>query len=373
MTVPVERSESAITIAGVVWALHALSGIFVALRLYCKVTRSRGIWIDDIFLVVAWFLLLATAIVNTYNGTLGFGHHVGEIPVENLSVLGIVSNVSGTTSILATAASKTSFALTLLRISNDNWMKVMIWLIIISINITMNLSGLFFWVSCDPPEKAWNPQLEGTCWDTKVTVIYGIVVGAYSALCDFVLAFLPWKILLSFRMYRREKIGVAAAMSAGVLAGITGIIKCTTIPLLESGDFTFDATPLVLWGFAECTSTIIGASIPMLRPLFISQRSRSINLTNMPSFTLSLGLGKSKGTTRTGHGTEHAPEEPVQNRPGTQSTARRDDRSDRSILRQPRDGGNAGVGSETGDHGAASHDMDHTTYELQDMGHRAHT
>jgi hypothetical protein len=111
----------------------------------------------------------------------------------------------------------------------------------------------------------------------------------------------------------------------------------------------------------------------MLRPLFVSQRSRSIHLTNMPSFTLSFGLGKSKGTTRTGAGTEHAPEEPVQNRPATRSTARRDDRSDRSILRQPMDGGNAGSEPENGDHGAANHDMDHTTYELQDMGHRAHT
>jgi hypothetical protein len=42
------------------------------------------------------------------------------------------------------------------------------------------------------------------------------IVG-YSAACDFTLALLPWKILMGFHMYRREKIGVAIAMSMGIL------------------------------------------------------------------------------------------------------------------------------------------------------------
>jgi hypothetical protein len=40
---------------------------------------------------------------------------------------------------------------------------------------------------------------------------------ACSALCDFALALLPWRLLLRFNMYNREKIGVAIAMSMGVL------------------------------------------------------------------------------------------------------------------------------------------------------------
>jgi len=34
---------------------------------------------------------------------------------------------------------------------------------------------------------------------------------------DFVLAFLPWPLVWSLQMQRREKIGVAVAMSMGVL------------------------------------------------------------------------------------------------------------------------------------------------------------
>ena len=40
---------------------------------------------------------------------------------------------------------------------------------------------------------------------------------AYSALVDFILALLPWKIILGLQMKRHEKIRVAVAMSLGLL------------------------------------------------------------------------------------------------------------------------------------------------------------
>jgi hypothetical protein len=42
-------------------------------------------------------------------------------------------------------------------------------------------------------------------------------VVACSAFCDFALALLPWRLLLRYDMYNREKIGVAIAMSMGHL------------------------------------------------------------------------------------------------------------------------------------------------------------
>ena len=43
----------------------------------------------------------------------------------------------------------------------------------------------------------------------------GVALG-YSALMDFVLAFLPWRIVWSLQMKKKEKFGVAVAMSLGV-------------------------------------------------------------------------------------------------------------------------------------------------------------
>jgi hypothetical protein len=40
---------------------------------------------------------------------------------------------------------------------------------------------------------------------------------ACSAFCDFALALLPWRLLLRYDMYNREKIGVAICMSMGIM------------------------------------------------------------------------------------------------------------------------------------------------------------
>lgn len=38
----------------VVWALVVLSGLFLGLRLYCKIWRRREVWWDDHFLIASW-------------------------------------------------------------------------------------------------------------------------------------------------------------------------------------------------------------------------------------------------------------------------------------------------------------------------------
>jgi len=77
--------------------------------------------------------------------------------------MGLTSTVAGTFSILAAVLSKTSFAITLLRILNG-WMKGFVWFIIISVNIAMGLSALFGWVQCSPVAKVWQIDLPGSCW-----------------------------------------------------------------------------------------------------------------------------------------------------------------------------------------------------------------
>ncbi|KAK3372343.1 putative integral membrane protein [Podospora didyma] len=256
-----------VLINGLVWFMLILATISVVLRVYCKLIRRRALWWDDYFLISAWIFLTASCCCTTANIRLGFGLHIYEVPLENMATLGLISNISGFTSVIAVDLSKTSFAITLLRLT-DGKLRWLVWFIIVVLNLTQMMSAVFFWASCDPPAKIWNPMLEGTCWPASFSIISGLVAGVLSVLADFSLALLPWRLLLRFHMYRREKIGVAIAMSVGVFAGITCIVKLTTLPLLAKGDFTYHGTPLVLWGFAEVVCTIIAASIPTMRALF---------------------------------------------------------------------------------------------------------
>jgi len=151
--------------------------------------------------------------------SLGYGFHIWDFDAQNnMRPLLLIINVAGTFSVTATIWSKTSFAITLLRLANGSKsLKVLIWFIIVSMNIAMGLSALFPWVACRPVRKAWDFLVEGTCWDPTVTVHYHIFSAAYSAFMDITLAMLPWKVIWGLQMKRREKIGVAVAMSMGVL------------------------------------------------------------------------------------------------------------------------------------------------------------
>ncbi|KAK3323009.1 hypothetical protein B0H66DRAFT_555653 [Apodospora peruviana] len=256
------------------WVLTGLSGLFLIVRLICKLKTKRRLWWDDHVLVLSWLMLLTSIILVTISVSKGLGRHVYAVDPENFSTLGLVGNLTGTFSILAATWSKTSFALTLLRLMQGK-MKVLLWAIIATVNMFMGLNALFMWIRCSPPLKTWNPYVPGTCWGPHVYTNYGMFAAGYSAAMDFVLALLPWKIIWKLQMKRKEKVGVAMAMSMGIFAGATAIVKTIEIPTLASADFTYVSAGLVYWGAAESAVTIIAASIPVLRTLFRDMKTLS--------------------------------------------------------------------------------------------------
>lgn len=116
--------------------------------------------------LVAWLIkiaLLISVVMIILNLPRGFGKHIYAVDPANLSDIGLTSNIAGTFSILAASLSKTSFAVTLLRILKGRT-RYLVWFIIATINITMSLSALLGWVQCSPIEKVWRVTVPGTCW-----------------------------------------------------------------------------------------------------------------------------------------------------------------------------------------------------------------
>jgi len=270
------------------WTLVGLSALFLAVRLACKSWAKRRLWWDDYILALSWIMLAASISCVTLSVSLGSGQHVYMVPPQNFGTLGLVGNITGTFSILAATWSKTSFALTLLRLMQGK-MRVFLWFIIVTVNVFMGLNALFMWIRCTPVQKTWNPYAYGTCWDPLVYPNYGMFAAGYSAAMEFILALLPWKIIWNLQMKRKEKFGVALAMSMGIFGGATSVMKTISIPLLASADFTYASAPLVIWGAAESGVTIMAASIPVLRTLF-----RDLNTISRKYYN---NTGESKATT----------------------------------------------------------------------------
>jgi len=103
--------------------------------------------------------------------SLGYGKHIWDMDPTVFPPLILVSNVAGTFSILAALWSKTSFAMTVLRISTG-WVRWAVWMIIVSLTVIMGAAAAFEWIKCTPVEKNWNKKLQGTCWPTEVVIYY---------------------------------------------------------------------------------------------------------------------------------------------------------------------------------------------------------
>ncbi|KAK2031933.1 hypothetical protein LX32DRAFT_712022 [Colletotrichum zoysiae] len=235
----------------VLWVLVSVSALFLGLRVYCKLTYSYTKFrFEDILLIASWVVLAADASLTEFIIKSRFGRPGFPINVENISVLTIIGLASITCSFVGQVWSKTAFAISLLRMC-DGWKKAFVWFAIISMNVLFAFSASSFWIGCVPLKKRWDPFSEGTCYDLKWVVSFGIFVSVYSGVLDIALAAIPWLILMrptpaeassGLRLSKKEKIGVSVALSMGVLAGIAAFIKSSYMKSVNDtpGDFSRD-------------------------------------------------------------------------------------------------------------------------------------
>jgi hypothetical protein len=87
---------------------------------------------------------------------------------------------------------------------------------------------------------------------------------------DFVLAILPWPVVMGLNMKRKEKITIACGLSLGVFAGACSIVRTAELRSLASkANYVYDTAPMLLWSSSEICLSIICACIPVLRPLYV--------------------------------------------------------------------------------------------------------
>lgn len=206
----------------VCWSMTAVAALFLAARLYVKLTTHKRLWWDDHLLVASWFMLVAFSATTTCGIKYGLGIHFqnlknapGSRP-SDMNELQLVLVVATVFSVMGAAWSKTSFALTLLRITSGMIHHV-IWFIIVTMNIVLTFNAILQFLWCQPASVAWSSGSGGTCWSKSVIIYYSIAAAAYSAAMDIILAMVPWAVIMKLNMEPREKIGVAVCMSLGFM------------------------------------------------------------------------------------------------------------------------------------------------------------
>jgi hypothetical protein len=118
--------------------------------------------------------------------------------------------LGSTLAVLGIAWSRTSFGITLLWLTHGRLQRF-----VVAVFIAMNVARVFVivWVKCDPVEKIWRRMVPGTCWNLRVSNGYAFFKGVFPGLRGLFFALLPWHLLWGLRMRKKEKLGVAVAMS----------------------------------------------------------------------------------------------------------------------------------------------------------------
>ncbi|PNH34655.1 hypothetical protein VD0002_g1684 [Verticillium dahliae] len=248
------------------WSLFAGATIFLALRLWVKVTRRHGLWYDDYILLVSWCILLANNALIVHQFATGY-------VLENSAMewddrMHILINISSCGTLIGQALTKTAFAVTLLRMSNQ-WQKWVLWFCIVTMNLYMVLKVLFQWAKVCDKNGYDNWYRLDFCiyWSFRDKFKEGGNV--YNIIMDFVFACFPWLITRSLEMRRVEKIGLSLTMSLGMIVAIVSAIRVSWKDKGNDRDayYIYRNGLSQVWYSSEITGTIIVQCIPILRPI----------------------------------------------------------------------------------------------------------
>ncbi|KAF2119517.1 hypothetical protein BDV96DRAFT_642538 [Lophiotrema nucula] len=254
---------------GVMWTQVALAATFIALRMYTRYFIIHNIGWDDIIMLVNLVSFIGYVVSITIGVGYGIGKKYAVVPPADYSKAMMWEAIGQGVCIMGIAASKGAVAVFLLRIVLKKWHIALLWFCIISTTVLCTITTTLLFVQCRPTAFLWDHTIEGgVCWLNFTAV--GLTMGAWSAAMDFVLAILPWHVIMGLNMKRKEKLTVACGLSLGVFAGICSIIRTYELQALSSLDeYVYDTVPMLLWSSTEVLMTIICACIPVLRPLYV--------------------------------------------------------------------------------------------------------
>ncbi|KAG9256600.1 uncharacterized protein F5Z01DRAFT_479520 [Emericellopsis atlantica] len=262
MIYPLPTGDPAVTTTVLVsiWVMASTSTVFLALRLYCRISRAKSWW-DDYLLIAGWVFLVNALILQTcifHDGYL--------VTALGGPVMGPMNLGSDSSMKLSLALIKTSFALTLCGFATG-WLHWVVVVVTVVTDAAYMSHAILVWRANCGVEDSYTFE---PCWPMDSGIWMNMIGSIISAVGDLVLSLVPAAVVWKLQMIRREKIGVAAAMAIGILAGAVAIMKAVEAPKVVTTvgtDFSYKLARLSILVHAEPNAALIAACIPVLRIL----------------------------------------------------------------------------------------------------------
>ncbi|KAI0414163.1 hypothetical protein F5X98DRAFT_378057 [Xylaria grammica] len=256
-----------------VWLTLGLAATLVINRMYYHIFRGRRyLWSDDYFLIAALLSLIGNAVAIEVWVPYKYEPNVTTtVPVRMI----LSGSLMGLFNSLALAFSKTSLAITFMRLTTG-WWKSGLGLAIFVMNILFAVQAWSYWIQdCTLGVKPEPFRVQGThegCITFQSITQFRLVVQILSCTLDAYFTILPWMIVRSLKLKRFEKIGLAIAMSFGCASLSTGLARMAALIRLKHESSEYQPMYAVggfLCNYFEPSYSIVAACMPVLRKTFM--------------------------------------------------------------------------------------------------------
>ncbi|KAI8942221.1 hypothetical protein NX059_000304 [Plenodomus lindquistii] len=249
-------------------ATIAISTPFLLLRLYARWLKTRRLWTDDAYAIVAGVLLITVSVIILQMSNMGFGRHYWQVPVENGVSLLQLYYVCQMLYVLVQVFSKVAILSLYSRLFPDfiKWFHRSVWGMI----IFMLVHGLAFFLmvvfQCLPIKSIWDKTITGKCLPVNIAI--GYTGAGLSIAEDFIIMVLPMRPLWKLQMNTRKKVGLMLLLGVGSFASVTSIVRLKFLLKYDNTyDSTWDNVDVLVWSLIEILAACVCGNLMPLRPL----------------------------------------------------------------------------------------------------------
>ncbi|KAK8867636.1 hypothetical protein PGQ11_006214 [Apiospora arundinis] len=299
-----DEPHQATTLVVVTGIFLPLAVISMAIRTYTRAAIVRKVAFDDYLMLAATILSTGMCVLVLQMLNWGLGKHLWNVPISDLYPRWMLNNViAAILFCLATGLAKGSILLFYLRIFPSKPMRMAIWGVFgftIGYSVASALVNVF---SCKPITGSWRLEDSATAVCINRPAFY-FAQATFGIVTDIATVILPLPMLKSLHLPLKQKIGISLVLTMGAFVCVVSIIRLQSLYfLLSDSDLTLNTVNALMWVILELNLSIIGGSIPALKPfaqrhcpiLLGTSRSRSTNGLSNPYYKHS--NSKSQGGT----------------------------------------------------------------------------
>ncbi|GME26016.1 hypothetical protein GTA08_BOTSDO08397 [Neofusicoccum parvum] len=245
-------------------ALLVLAALFVALRFVCRFMRGVAVAFDDWIIVVSLIFCIAEGGLVFGMIAHGLGRHAATLEIPDLVVVLKLLLALECVYLVAVALLKLSLLALYFRLFPTREFKISTYIlggIIILWCIALNCVAIF---QCNPVKKSWLPMTPGTCINLKAAFIGNAIP---NIITDVIILLLPVRQVWKLQVRPAQRASLLAMFLLGGFVLFASIYRLVAILKFDTADTTWTLAEASAWCVIETATGIIGACLPVLRPL----------------------------------------------------------------------------------------------------------